>query len=136
MRKEAMDHVSKGMDLAKALMLKTKDSDIRERHFSTPLAVSSAAQSLHDPWRQRGKGAERQHPYDTVANKGKGKGKTKGKKGKGKPKSGSLHGSTSHGATHRRAAREVAEESTLAVFVSTRATQPLSIHRIPKPAPD
>ena len=45
MRKEAMELVNKGMDFTKALMTTTKD-DIRERHFSTPLAVSSASQSL------------------------------------------------------------------------------------------
>ena len=96
MRKEAMELVNKGMDFTKALMTTTKD-DIRERHFSTPLAVSSASQSLHDPYRQRGVKSERQHPYEPPYHKGKGKSKSKGKKGKGRSRSGSLQGSTPDG---------------------------------------
>ncbi|CAK9027689.1 Uncharacterized protein SCF082_LOCUS18037 [Durusdinium trenchii] len=66
MRKEAVDLVNKGTKLGEALRQVTKDSDVRERHFSTPLAVSSATQAVQqDPWRQRQKG-ERQHPYEVL----------------------------------------------------------------------
>ena len=100
MRKEAMDLVNKGTKLGEALRQVTKDSDVRERHFSTPLAVSSATQALQqDPWHQRQKGGDRQHPYEVPFTKGKikGKGKGKGKKGKNKHRSGGLHGSTPDG---------------------------------------
>ena len=99
MRKEAVDLVNKGTKLGEALRQVTKDSDVRERHFSTPLAVSSATQAVQpDPWRQRQKG-ERQHPYEVPFAKGKnkGRGKGKGKKGRGKQRSGGLHGSTPDG---------------------------------------
>lgn len=46
MRKEVIDKVNEGDHMADAFKEVTKNSDIRERHFSTPLAVSSAAQAL------------------------------------------------------------------------------------------
>lgn len=71
----------------------TKNADLRERHFSTPLAVSSAAQSLEKA--KKDKDNERWHPYPPP--KG-GKGKHKGKgKGKGKYKGDFLHSTTPDG---------------------------------------
>lgn len=97
MCKDAIDEVNKGVDFVHALRAATKNPDVRERHFSTPLAVSSASQSLQDPWKNRSKGWDRQQPYDAGYQKGKSKGKAKGKKGKGKLRSGALQGSTPDG---------------------------------------
>ena len=96
MRKEAVDEVNKGVELATALRQATKNPDIRQRHFSTPLAVSSASQSLQEPWKNR-RNQERPHPYEANYQKGKGKSKGKSKKGKGKSKAGALQGTTPDG---------------------------------------
>ena len=97
MRKEAVDEINKGMDFVSALKAVTKNPDVRERHFSTPLAVSSATQSVQDPWRSKNRSSDRPQPYDVNYVKGKNKGKGKGKKGKGKTKQGGLQGSTPDG---------------------------------------
>ncbi len=95
MRKEVIEQMNLGKNMADEIKLVTKNADLRERHFSTPLAVPSAAQSLAAP-RQRGdKDGDRWHPYPPP--KG-GKGKTKGKqKGKGKYKGDYLHSTTPDG---------------------------------------
>ena len=80
MRKEVIEQMNEGKDMALELQAVTKNSDL-ERHFSTPLAVSSASQSLE-------RHPIRWQPYPTD----KGKGKHKGKhKGKGKFKGEFLH---------------------------------------------
>lgn len=48
-----------------------KNPDIRERYFSTPLAVSSAAQSLREGWGAKGRAQERLHHSDSPYAKGK-----------------------------------------------------------------
>ena len=101
MRKEAMEEVNKGITFVQALKDIVRNPDIRERYFSAPLTVSSAAQSLRDGWGARGRGQDRLHHSDSPYAKGKfTKGKGKGKKGdraKGKAKGPGLHGSTSDG---------------------------------------
>ena len=80
MRKEVTDEINQGGCMAEALSQGVKNSDIRERHFSTPLAVSSAVQATQGLKEKHG---DRWQPYDPPKGKGKGK-KGKGKKGKGK----------------------------------------------------
>ena len=46
MRKEVVEEMNQGGCMAEELKKVTKNSDVRERHFSTPLAVSSASQAL------------------------------------------------------------------------------------------
>lgn len=88
MRKEVIEQMNEGKDMAAELHSVTKNSDLRERHFSTPLAVSSASQSLE-------KNNVRWQPYPP---NDKGKGKHKGKhKGKGKFKGEFLHATTPDG---------------------------------------
>ena len=88
MRKEVIEQMNEGKDMAAELHSVTKNSDLRERHFSTPLAVSSASQSLE-------KNNARWQPYPPNE---KGKGKHKGKhKGKGKFKGEFLHATTPDG---------------------------------------
>ena len=84
MRKEVTEEVNQATCMAESLMRVVKNSDIRERHFSTPLAVSSAAQATQGPGKERLQGGDRWQPYEVLKGKGKGK-KGKGKyKGKGK----------------------------------------------------
>ena len=84
MRKEVTDEVNQGTCMAGALARVVKNSDIRERHFSTPLAVTSAVQATQGPGKDRMPGGDRWQPYEIPKGKGKGK-KGKGKhKGKGK----------------------------------------------------
>ena len=85
MRKEVVEELNQGGCMAEELKKVTKNSDVRERHFSTPLAVSSASQALQAGWKEHP--PYRVHPY--APEKGKGKGK-KGK-GKGKSKKGVSH---------------------------------------------
>ena len=93
MRKEVVEQMNAGRPMAELLKEVTKNADLRERHFSTPLAVSSAAQSLEKA--KKDKDNERWHPYPPP--KG-GKGKHKGKgKGKGKYKGDFLHSTTPDG---------------------------------------
>ena len=80
MRKEVVEEMNQGNCMAEELKKITKNSDIRERHFSTPLAVSSASQAMQAGWSNPDGSPVRVHPY------GGGKGKGKGKKGKGKIK--------------------------------------------------
>lgn len=91
--------MNKGVTLAQALRNVVKNPDIRERYFSTPLAVSSAAQSLREGWGARTRQQERPHQFDSPYSKGKAtKGKGKSKNGsKGKGKAPGLHGSTPDG---------------------------------------
>ena len=101
MRKEVTDQMNKGVQFTEALKAVTKSADIRERHFSTPLAVSSATQSLQETAKVKVKSFERQHPYgDYIAKRKHGKGKGKGKRSergaKGKAKS-HLHSVTPDG---------------------------------------
>eukprot|EP00434_Breviolum_minutum_P020185 symbB.v1.2.017800.t1/scaffold1394.1/size200789/23 len=81
MRKEVVDQMNEGQEMADQLHVVIKNADIRERHFSTPLAVSSAAQSLEGG---RGKG-DHDRKYQPYPPPKGGKGK-KGKDGKGKHK--------------------------------------------------
>ena len=92
MRKEVVEQMNLGKSMALELKAVTKTADLRERHFSTPLAVSSASQSLANP---KGKEADRERwqPYPPKG----GKGKRKGKKGKGKYKGDFLHSTTPDG---------------------------------------
>ena len=79
MRKEVVEQFNMGQDFAEELGRVAKNADVRERHFSTPLAVSSATQSLQ----QGGGGSKKGEGYFFQEYKGKGKGKgKKGKKGK------------------------------------------------------
>ena len=94
MRKEVVDMVNEGEEMAEAFKKVTKNSDIRERHFSTPLAVSSATQTLQAGWKG-GKDRWRQ-PYDPPKGE-KGKGKKGKGKGKGKKGSNPLHSTTPDG---------------------------------------
>ena len=89
MRKEVVDKVNEGSHMADAFKEVTKNSDIRERHFSTPLAVSSAAQALQAGWKEKGHNP-RWQPYDVP------KGDRKGKKGKGKGGKGKKGGGAGH----------------------------------------
>ena len=115
MRKEVMEEVNfqvnQGSTLVQALRAIVKNPDIWERYFSTPLAVSSAAQSLREGWGARGRVQERPHTSDSPYAKGKVvKGKGKGKKGdraKGKTKGAGLHGSTPDGLRLQQQARRV-----------------------------
>ena len=98
MRKEAVDMVNRGNTWVASLKSVVKNADVRERYFSTPLAVTSAMQSIKENgWSNQRKWQDRQHPY-SEASKGKAKGKSKGKKGskgKSKGKGGpQLHAST------------------------------------------
>ena len=97
MRKEVIDKVNEGSHMADAFKEVTKNSDIRERHFSTPLAVSSATQALQAGWKEKG-GNPRWQPYDPPKGDRKGK-KGKGKGGKGKKGGGAsqLHSTTPDG---------------------------------------
>lgn len=81
MRKEVVDQMNEGQEMADQLHVVIKNADLRERHFSTPLAVSSAAQSLEGG---RGKG-DHDRKYQPYPPPKGGKGK-KGKDGKGKHK--------------------------------------------------
>lgn len=93
MRKEVVEKMNEGVPMDDALQAIVKDSDIRERHFSTPLAVSSAAQSLEKArGSQEDKYWKRHGPYPPNP-----KGKGKGKKGKGKYKGEFLHSTTPDG---------------------------------------
>lgn len=94
MRKEVADQVNLGQDFAEELARVTKNADIRERHFSTPLAVSSASQSLQ----LQGKGKKGDWWHGGGDPKGKGKkGKGKGKGKAGKKGDQSLHSTTPDG---------------------------------------
>ncbi|CAK8993985.1 Ubiquitin carboxyl-terminal hydrolase 17-like protein E [Durusdinium trenchii] len=126
MRKEAVDEINKGVDFVSALRAVTKNPDVRERHFSTPLAVSSATQSVQDPWRGKSKNIDRPHPYDTNFIKGKNKGRGKGKKGKGKAKQGGLQGSTPDGQKQKKLMHAKNSESFICLLVPKRlaATAP------------
>ena len=86
MRKEVVEELNQGGCMAEELKKVTRNSDVRERHFSTPLAVSSASQALQSGWKEQ-PGLWRPHPYGD----GKAKGKGKKGKGKGKGKKGSQH---------------------------------------------
>ena len=77
MRKEVVEKMNAGAAMVDCLKEVVKDSDLRERHFSTPLAVSSATQSLEKSGKEKGWDRDRWHPYPPP--KGKGKGKEKGK---------------------------------------------------------
>ena len=94
MRKELVEQMNMGKRMVDEIKLVVKNADLRERHFSTPLAVSSASQSLGSTKQRGEKDGERWHPYPPP--KG-GKGKHKGKKGKGKYKGDYLHSTTPDG---------------------------------------
>ena len=101
MRKEAVDMVNRGTTWVASLKSVAKSADVRERSFSTSLAVTSAMQSIKENnWSNQRKWQDRQHPY-SESSKGKTKGKAKGKKGskgKSKGKGGpQLHASNSDG---------------------------------------
>ena len=96
MRKEVIEQMNMGKRMVEEIKQVTKNADLRERHFSTPLAVSSASQSLGANPKQRGdKDGDRWNPYPPPNPKGKGK--HKGKKGKGKYKGDFLHSTTPDG---------------------------------------
>ena len=94
MRKEVAEEMNQGGCMAEELKKVTKNSDVRERHFSTPLAVSSASQALQSSWKDQ-PGVHRVHPY--FHEKGKGKGKKGKGKGKGKKGGQQLHSVTPDG---------------------------------------
>ena len=95
MRKEVIEQMNEGTSMEEALQSIVKSSDVRERHFSTPLAVSSAAQSLEKlRGAQEDKFWKRGGPYPPINPKGKGKSKHKGK---GKYKGEFLHSTTPDG---------------------------------------
>lgn len=98
MRKEVVDMVNRGGTWVEALRAVVKNADVRERYFSTPLAVTSAVQSLKETsWTSPKKWQDRRHPYGEQP-KGKGKSKQKGKEGKQKSKGrSSLQGSAPDG---------------------------------------
>lgn len=84
--------------MAEELKKITKNSDMRERHFSTPLAVSSASQALQAGWTNHDGVPTRVHPYGGPKGKGKGKkGKGKGKGKKGQAQQQQLHSTTPDG---------------------------------------
>ncbi len=96
MRKEVVEKMNAGAAMVDCLKEVVKDSDLRERRFSTPLAVSSATQSLEKSGKEKGWDRDRWHPYPPP--KGKGKGKEKGKgKHKAKYKGDFLHSTTRDG---------------------------------------
>ena len=95
MRKEVVEEVNQGKCMAGELQRITKNSDVRERHFSTPLAVSSASQALQASWKEKGPGWNPTNPDGGFKGKGKGK-KGKGKKGK-KQHEERLHSTTPDG---------------------------------------
>ena len=109
MRKEVVEEMNQGGCMAEELKKITKNSDVRERHFSTPLAVSSASQAVQAGWTNQDGAPTRVHPYGGPKGKGKGK-KGKGKKGKKGQAQQQLHSTTpdaaSLGITSRRAAKE------------------------------
>ena len=67
MRKEVVDQMNEGQEMADQLQVVIKNADLRERHFSTPLAVSSAAQSLEGG---RGKETRTESTSHTLLQKG------------------------------------------------------------------
>ena len=69
MRKEVVEQFNMGQDFAEELGRVAKNADVRERHFSTPLAVSSATQSLQ----QGGGGSKKGEGYFFQEYKGKGR---------------------------------------------------------------
>ena len=98
MRKEVIEQMNLGKGMVDEIKAVTKNADLRERHFSTPLAVSSASQSLGGANQRGEKGGDRWHPYPPNPKGGKSdKGKGKGKKGKGKYKGDFLHSTTPDG---------------------------------------
>lgn len=94
MRKEVVEQMNEGIAMEVALQAIVKNPDVRERHFSTPLAVSSATQSLQKLQNQEDKFWKRGGPYPPPNPKGKGKTKHKGK---GKYKGEFLHSTTPDG---------------------------------------
>ena len=81
MRKEVIENFNDGVAMARGFKAVVKNSDVRERYFSTPLAVSSASQSME----KINKEGSRHTWSKPVSGGGKGKGK-KGKSGGGKGK--------------------------------------------------
>jgi len=96
MRKEVVEEMNQGGCMAEELKKITKNSDVRERHFSTPLAVSSASQAVQAGWTNQDGVPTRVHPYGGPKGKGKGK-KGKGKKGKKGQAQHQLHSTTPDG---------------------------------------
>ncbi len=92
MRKEVIEEVNQNKCMAEEPKKVIRNSDIRECHFSTPLAVSSASQALQAQSKEK----VRWQPYDDRPN-GKGKGKKGKSKLKGKKGGDSLHSITPDG---------------------------------------
>ena len=83
MRKEVVENYNNGTSMHLAFKTVVKNSDVRERYFSTPLAVSSASQSMEKVAKEGGR-----NTWSKPMTQGKGKGKKgKGGGGKGKDKS-------------------------------------------------
>jgi len=105
LRREAFKLVNKGeKTLAEALEAVTKDAELKESYFTTPLALTN-----HDPARHGGQRSFN-NTYDSKKGKSKGFGKVRGKfdKGKGKAsgKSKGKHGDH-HLVTHSPDGREI-----------------------------
>ncbi|CAK9048563.1 Signal peptide peptidase-like 2B (SPP-like 2B) (SPPL2b) [Durusdinium trenchii] len=69
MRKEAVEQVNKGDTWVTALREVVKNADVRERFFSTPLAVTSAMQSIkEDAWSKQRKPSGIPETLEKLAN--------------------------------------------------------------------
>ena len=126
MRKEVVEQMNAGTTMVDCLQEVVKNSDLRERHFSTPLAVSSAAQSLEKAAGKEREKGDRWHPYPPPKGKGKGKGKSKHKRSTRvirltlRPQM--VDSSVSLGTTRQKDAKVTVAEFMLAAFVCPRLT--------------
>lgn len=131
MRKEVVEEMNQGGCMAEELKKVTKNSDVRERHFSTPLAVSSASQALQASYKEGGGWQKRSHPYDQEKGKGK-----RGKERKGGSINTSctppllMEGSSAlRGITVRKDAKGTVEGSMRVASAWTPVTPRSSIHQ-------
>ena len=83
MRKEVIESFNNNTAMHTGFKTVVKNSDIRERYFSTPLAVSSASQSMEKIGKEGGRHSWSQDKQKQQTSTGKGKSK-KGKGGGGK----------------------------------------------------
>ena len=133
MRKEVIEQMNLGKSMSLEIKAVTKNADIRERHFSTPLAVSSATQSLTGgKGKERGWDADRCH----TPRQNEEKEKEKGRKEKGSTRETScirllqmVVNYASRGTMLRRAAKEIATEYMPVGFASLLRTPLLTTRR-------
>ena len=98
MRKEVVENFNNGTSMHLGFKTVVKNSDIRERYFSTPLAVSSASQSMEKIGKEGGRHSWPQDKPRQSPSGGKGKGKkAKGGGGKGGKDKGRISGVTPGG---------------------------------------